>query len=619
MIYESIVIGGGHAGSEAALALARLGKQTLLLTGNLKMVATMPCNPSIGGPAKGTLVREIDALGGEMGKVADKTCLQMKMLNSSKGPAVRALRAQSDNVEYPLAMLEVLRHTDNLELKEAYVTKLIVDNGKVHGVVLENKEEIRSEAVVLTTGTYMAGAILVGDQKTPGGPDNQRPSVGLSEDLRSHGIMTFRLKTGTPQRIKKNTVDYSVMEMSPGDGFIHHFSHDPEYLRILDKEWPCYLIHTTKETHKIINENLHKSAMYGGLVEGVGPRYCPSIEDKLVRFADKERHQLFIEPESIHLDEVYLQGFSTSMPHDIQDKMVASLPGMKNAVIAKYAYAIEYDAIDSTQLKLSLESKVVENLFFAGQVNGTSGYEEAAAQGLMAGINASRKLDGKTPLVLSRNEAYIGVLIDDLVTKGTREPYRMLTSRAEFRLLLRHDNADLRLTEKGHEIGLIPEARYSRFLTKKEAIANEMKRLAEIEITPNAKTNALLAKYGLIPIKGKMTIRDLFKRPDTDENIVKEMYPDILVYDKEIYEQINIEVKYEGYIAKALREAEKLKKDEGFLLPEDIDYGKIGNLALEARSKLTKIRPVSIAQASRISGVNPADIQALLFHLKTRK
>jgi len=618
-MYDAIVIGAGHAGSEAALALARLGKKTLVVTGNLNMIASMPCNPSIGGPAKGTLVREIDALGGEMGRNADRTALQMKMLNGSKGPAVRALRAQSDKVLYPQEMRKVLETEPGIELLEAYVRNLLVDNETVLGVRLEDGKEISSRIVVLTTGTYMNGAILVGDKKTPGGPDKQRPSLGLSDQLKALGIPTLRLKTGTPPRLKKASLDYSRMEMSPGDGFIHHFSFDPTYLRILDHEWPCYLIHTTKDTHRIIYDNLEKSSMYGGYVEGVGPRYCPSIEDKLVRFADKERHQLFIEPESQFLEEVYLQGFSTSMPHDIQDQMIRSLPGLENAVIAKYAYAIEYDAIDSTTLKPTLESKVIVNLYFAGQVNGTSGYEEAAAQGLMAGINASRKLDGADPFVLRRDEAYIGVLIDDLVTKGTREPYRMLTSRAEFRLLLRHDNADARLTEKGHGIGLVSESAYERYLDKMAKIGAEKERLAKIDIYPGEAVNKLFSKLGHPPLKGKTKLLDIFKRPEIGTKAMKELFPDEFTMSEEIYEQIEIDVKYEGYINKAIKETERFQKEEAILIPEDIDYDQVMNLANEARSKLKKIRPQSISQAARISGVNPADIQMLLIHLRLRK
>ncbi len=616
-MYDAIVVGGGHAGVEAALALARLKKQTILVTGNLKMVSFMPCNPSIGGPAKGTLVREIDALGGEMGKNTDKTCLQMKMLNSSKGPAVRALRAQSDKLEYPEEMLKTLKNTDNLELLEAYVKSLLFENKQLKGVVLEDGTKLQAQIVVITTGTFMEAKILVGDTARSEGPDKQKASVGLSEHLRKIGHKTFRLKTGTPPRIKRDSIDFSKMELSPGDGFIHHFSYESDYLRILDKEWPCYLIHTAPITHEIILNNLTKSAMYSGLVEGVGPRYCPSIEDKLVRFSDKSRHQLFIEPESRHLDEVYLQGFSTSMPHDVQEKMVKSLPGLENANIVKYAYAIEYDAIDARELWPSLESKIIDNLFFAGQVNGTSGYEEAAAQGLMAGINAARKLDKEESLILRRDEAYIGVLIDDLVTKGTNEPYRMLTSRAEFRLLLRHDNADMRLTDYGKKVGLISDERYLDFTKKRSQVNTEIEFLNNTYITPTAEINDYLSNKGLTQIKGKTSLAELLKRPEIDYDQVTELSNIKKDYSKEVKEQVEINIKYAGYIDKSIKEAKKLQKEYNIKIPKEINYDLVNNLALEARAKLSKIRPLTIAQASRISGVNPADIQMLLLYLKT--
>ncbi len=617
-MYDVIVIGGGHAGTEAALASARLGKSSILITGNLKMVSFMPCNPSIGGPAKGTLVREIDALGGEMGKNTDKTCLQIKMLNKSKGPAVRALRAQSDKLEYPAEMLKTLQKQDNLTLLEAYVKELIVEDGQVKGVRLESQEEIYGKAIVITTGTFMEAAVLIGDRKISQGPDKQKASIGLSENLRNLGHKTYRLKTGTPARIARDSVDFSKMELSPGDNFAYSFSFENQHLRVLDEEWPCYLIHTRPTTHDIINENMMKSAMYSGLVEGVGPRYCPSIETKLVRFKDKERHQLFIEPESQSIDEVYLQGFSTSMPEDVQEEMVHSLPGLENAVIRKYAYAIEYDAIDSTTLWPSLESKIIKNLFFAGQVNGTSGYEEAAAQGLMAGINASRKLDKKEPLVLRRDEAYIGVLIDDLVTKGTQEPYRMLTSRAEFRLLLRHDNADLRLTDHGHEIGLISEDRYNDFLVKKKDIEYMIDFFKNNFITPTQDISDYLAEHNLTNIKGKTSLYDLLKRPDINYPIIKEIYAFDYPVSKEVEEQIEINIKYAGYIDKAIKEANKLKKEENIRIPMDIDFDDVPNLALEARSKFHQIRPLTISQAARISGVNPSDIQMLLIYMKKK-
>lgn len=616
---DAIVIGGGHAGSEASLALARKNKETLLITGNLKMISSMPCNPSIGGPAKGTLVREIDALGGEMGKNADKTALQMKMLNSSKGPAVRALRAQSDKVLYPLEMRKTLENTKHLTLREAYVKKLLVKDQTVCGVVLESGEEIESKVVIITTGTYMAGAVLVGSTKTSSGPDKQRPSIGLSEHLRDLSIPTFRLKTGTPPRIKTSSVDFSKMELSPGDGFIHQFSYEENTLNKDQVEWPCYLIHTEKHTHEIILNNLKKSAMYSGLVEGVGPRYCPSIEDKLVRFSDKERHQLFIEPESQFIDEVYLQGFSTSMPYEIQEEMVHSLPGLENAVIAKYAYAIEYDAIDVTTLWPSLESKIIKNLYFAGQVNGTSGYEEAACQGLMAGINAALKLDNLDPFVLRRDEAYIGVLIDDLVTKGTKEPYRMLTSRAEFRLLLRHDNADIRLTEYGYRLGLISEERYQAFQTKLAQIEQIKTKLKSTFITPTKEIREVLETLSLSMLNTKTSLLELLKRPEISISDLSKFTSFDDSISKEVFEQVEIDAKYEGYIIKALKEAEKQKKEDFILIPDDINYDHVTNLALEARSKLKNIRPLSIGQASRISGVNPADIQMLLIYMKNKK
>ncbi|MBU1145014.1 MAG: tRNA uridine-5-carboxymethylaminomethyl(34) synthesis enzyme MnmG [Firmicutes bacterium] len=618
-MFDAIVIGGGHAGAESVLALARLHKKTLLITGNFSMISSMPCNPSIGGPAKGTLVREIDALGGEMGKNTDKTTLQMKMLNNSKGPAVRALRAQSDKVLYPREMRLTLEKQDDLEMIEAYVQHLMIEGNKVIGVVLEDGSSYLSKTVIITTGTYMEGAILIGNTKTTSGPDKQKASLGLSQHLRDLGIKTFRLKTGTPPRVKRDSVDFSKMELSPGDGFIHHFSFDKSYLRPLEKEWPCYLIHTKKETHGIIFDNLQKSAMYGGLVKGVGPRYCPSIEDKLVRFADKERHQLFIEPESQFIDEVYLQGFSTSMPFDVQELMVKSLPGLENAEIAKYAYAIEYDAIEPTSLWPTLESKVIENLYFAGQVNGTSGYEEAAAQGLMAGLNASLKIDQLPPLILRRDEAYIGVLIDDLVTKGTKEPYRMLTSRAEFRLLLRHDNADLRLTDYGYNIGLISKERYRLFQEKRNMINLEKERLSQTYLTPTKEVNNYLELNHLPLLKAKTSLYDLLKRPEMTYEYLSGLFQIKQELDSEVTEQVEINIKYEGYITKAIKEAEKLKKEEEIRIPENIDYNEVTNLALEARSKLNKIKPLTIGQASRISGVNPSDIQMLLISIKTKK
>jgi tRNA uridine 5-carboxymethylaminomethyl modification enzyme len=615
-MYDAIVIGGGHAGVEAALALARMNQKTLLVTGNIKMISAMSCNPSIGGPAKGIIVREIDALGGEMGVTTDKTYLQMKMLNHSKGPAVRALRAQSDKILYPKAMQDTLLATPNLTVKEAYVRQLIVNANTIGGILLENGETHLANAVIVTTGTYMEGAILVGNTKVSSGPDKQKPSIGLSAQLRDLGFETFRLKTGTPPRIKRDSIDFSQMQLAPGDGNRYRFSFEEGHVIPPDHEWPCYLIHTAKETHKIIFDNLRKSAMYSGLVKGVGPRYCPSIEDKLVRFSDKERHQLFIEPESQFLDEVYLQGFSTSMPHDVQELMVHSLPGLEHCVIAKYAYAIEYDAIHPTDLWATLESKKITGLYFAGQVNGTSGYEEAAAQGLMAGINAALKLQGKPPLILRRDQAYIGVLIDDLVTKGTEEPYRMLTSRAEFRLLLRHDNADLRLTAIGHEIGLASKRRFDRMMAKKIAVAAEIERFQSILLYPNPETNQRVVAAGLGEIVNKISLYDLLKRPEATYETVLSLIGESVKVDIDVAEQVEIAIKYDGYIKKAIKEADQFSREEQIPIPRDLNYDQMKNLANEARIKLKAVLPLTVGQASRISGVNPADVQTILIHLR---
>ena len=577
----------------------------------------MPCNPSIGGPAKGIIVREIDALGGEMANNIDHSCLQVKMLNTKKGPAVRALRAQGDKITYPKAMLETMKNQENLEIKESLVEDLIVEDNKVKGVVLENGEKIYAKAVVLTTGTYLKAVILRGAKKTVSGPHGERPSKFLSDKLREYGFTIQRLKTGTPQRIDKNSIDYSKTSLEPGDSVPHTFSFDNTPLYKVEDQVPCHLIYTTKETHKIIMDNLEKSSMYGGYVEGIGPRYCPSIEDKVVRFKDKERHQLFLEPESLYYDDIYIQGFSTSMPEEIQDLMVHSLPGLEHAKILKYAYAIEYDAIDPLQLKQSLETKVLENLFTAGQINGTSGYEEAAGQGLIAGINASRKIHNQEPLILKRNEAYIGVLIDDLVTKGTKEPYRMLTSRAEYRLLLRHDNADLRLREYGHEIGLITEERYQKFLEKKTQIQELINLLKENKITPTKDTNEYLTSINSTKLLDGITLYELLKRPEITFTNIKHFID--INYSDEVVEQVEIMDKYEGYIVKANREAKKMLDLEKLKIPEDINYDNVHNLASEARQKLAQVRPTTIAQASRISGVNPADISILMVYLKKEK
>ena len=616
MEYEIIVVGGGHAGCEASLASARKSHKTLLITGNIKNIADMPCNPSIGGSAKGIVVREIDALGGEMGVNADKGQIQIKMLNSGKGPAVQALRAQGDKVTYPKEMLKTLSSTPNLEIKESLVEDLIVENSKIKGVILENGEKIYAQAVILTTGTYLKADILVGDTRTRQGPHGERPSMHLSDNLEKLGFKIIRLKTGTPQRIDKNTIDFTKTREEKGDNKLLSFSFDRKPQYKIEDQISCHLIYTTPETHKIIRDNLHKASMYGGLddIKGIGPRYCPSIEDKVVRFADKEKHQLFLEPESLYYDDIYLQGFSTSMPHDVQELMVHSLPGLENAKILKYAYAIEYDAIYPTQLKQSLETKLIDGLYTAGQINGTSGYEEAACQGLIAGINASLKLEGKEPLILKRNEAYIGVLIDDLVTKGVRDPYRLLTSRAEYRLLLRNDNADLRLREIGHNVGLIDEDRYQKFLNKKEKIKELKELLQNNKLNPNAEVNEFLTSINSAILKDGITFYNLLRRPEIDMNIVKK-YLDI-DYSEEVIEEVEIEIKYEGYIAKALKEAEKLNNLENKKIPDDINYDAIHNIASEAKQKLKEVRPTTIAQALRISGVNPADISILMVYLK---
>lgn len=599
MKYDVIVVGAGHAGCEAALACARMKKNTLLITINIDNIADMPCNPSIGGSAKGIVVREIDALGGEMGRNADKTLLQMKMLNRSKGPAVRSLRSQADKVTYKKEMLKTLRNTENLTIKEAIVSDLLVENNKIVGITTEDGETIYCKACILTTGTYLKADILVGDKRTKEGPHGEKRANFLSDNLEKLGFKLLRLKTGTPPRIERSSIDFSVLKREDGDDCKLTFSFDDIAYYDYKNQVPCYLTYTNLKTHKIIMDNLNKSAMYGGFYKklGTGPRYCPSIEDKVVRFKDKERHQLFLEPESMYYDDIYLQGFSTSMTHDVQEDMVHSLKGLEHAKILRYAYAIEYDAIDPLQLKPSLETKVVENLFTAGQINGTSGYEEAAGQGIVAGINASLKLDNKEPLILSRSDAYIGVLIDDLVTKGTIEPYRLLTSRAEFRLLLRSDNADLRLSEKAYKIGLLSEERHNKLLNKIEEIKEIEEDIKNITFP-----------------KEKCNLSEYLKRPEV--KIID--YVDKLnkKYSKEALEQVEINHKYEGYIIKAKKEAEKMIKLGKKQIPEDIDYEKVDNLATEARQKLEKIRPRTIDQATRISGVNPSDIAILMVYLK---
>ena len=610
---DVIVVGGGHAGCEAALATARMGLQTVLCTLDKNWIASMPCNPSVGGPAKGIVVREIDALGGQMGKNADATALQFKMLNTTKGPGVRSLRVQSDKIAYKKKMQETLANQENLEVRECMAEEVLVEDNKVRGIRLEDGSVLECRALILTTGTYMASLVMVSSHVTEEGPDKQKTTKNLSASLRNLGIRTFRLKTGTPARIKTNSIDFSKAQYEPGTNDDVSFSYETTEVLPLDKQVPCYLIYTTPETHEIIRANLNRSSMYSGVVKGVGPRYCPSIEDKLVRFADKERHQLFLEPESLSMDTTYVQGFSTSMPYDVQDRMLRSLPGFENCVIDKYAYAIEYDAIDPLQLKPSLELKSIEGLFCAGQINGTSGYEEAAGQGIMAGINAGAKLLGKEPLILRRDEAYIGVMIDDLVTKGTKEPYRLLTSRAEYRLLMRHDNADQRMTEYGHEYGLISDERYQKYLDKMAEVEKGHQLVRETRVTVSDELTEYLKSLGYDD-DGHGSVEELLKRPGVSMIRLAELMD--LDISKDIAAQLDIEVKYDGYIAKARREANNLVKMEKIRIPESIDYAQMDQISLEAKQKLQQVRPLTIGQASRISGVNPADIMVLSVYLK---
>ena len=616
MNYDVIVVGGGHAGCEASHAAAKMGANTALITSNIKNIGDMPCNPSIGGTAKGIIVRDIDALGGLMGIVADKSHIQIKMLNNGKGPAVRSLRAQADKITYPKNMLKALQNTENLTIIEGMVEDLITDNNTIKGIILEDGTKYFCKSLVLTTGTYLRSKILVGGTNKLEGPHGERRSKFLSTKLKELGFDILRLKTGTPQRIDKNSVDFSVLKEETGDDEYWTFNTENEIYYDKDKQEKCYLVYTNENTHNIIKENLSKSAMYGGYAEGIGPRYCPSIEDKIVRFADKERHQLFLEPESLYYDDLYLQGFSTSMPTDVQEKMVHSLKGLENAKILKYAYAIEYDAINPLQLKPSLETKVINNLFTAGQINGTSGYEEAAGQGIIAGINAVKKIQNKEPLILKRNESYIGVLIDDLVTKGTKEPYRMLTSRAEFRLLLRHDNADIRLRKYGYKAGLISEEKYNKLIEKENNIDKLINELKETKISNKNITQNILNQMKTDKLENGTNLYTFLKRPEITldlllkENILENKY------DKEVYNQAQILIKYEGYINKELKEVEKLLKLESKQIPKDIDYNKITNLASEAKQKLISVAPETLAQASRISGVNPADLSILAIYLK---
>ncbi|PHD31574.1 tRNA uridine-5-carboxymethylaminomethyl(34) synthesis enzyme MnmG [Bacillus toyonensis] len=615
--YDVIVIGAGHAGCEAGLAAARMGSKTLMLTINLDMVAFMPCNPSVGGPAKGIVVREIDALGGEMGRNIDKTHIQMRMLNTGKGPAVRALRAQADKFSYQHELKKTIEETPNLTLFQGMVERLIVEDGVCKGVITQAGAEYTATTVVITTGTFLRGEIIMGDLKYSSGPNNQQPSITLSEHLEELGFDLVRFKTGTPPRVNSNTIDYSKTEIQPGDDKPRAFSF--ETTKFIMDQIPCWLTYTSTETHRLIDENLHRSAMYSGMIKGTGPRYCPSIEDKVVRFNDKPRHQIFLEPEGRNTQEVYVQGLSTSLPEDVQRDMLRTIPGLENVEMMRTGYAIEYDAIVPTQLWPTLETKNIKNLYTAGQINGTSGYEEAAGQGLMAGINAACRSLGKKEVILGREDAYIGVLIDDLVTKGTNEPYRLLTSRAEYRLLLRHDNADLRLTEVGREIGLIKEERYERFTNKKLQIEQEKERLGSIIIKPRPEVQELIRSIGGSELKDGIRASDLLRRPEMTYEHIHLLVPSEVELSDEVTEQVEIQTKYEGYIEKSLQQVERMKKMENKKIPVDIDYDAISSLASEARQKLKDVRPLSMGQASRISGVNPADISILLVYIEQGK
>ncbi|WP_340031559.1 tRNA uridine-5-carboxymethylaminomethyl(34) synthesis enzyme MnmG [Paenibacillus sp. FSL K6-1122] len=611
--YDVIVVGAGHAGVESALAAARMGSKTLMITINLDMVAFMPCNPSIGGPAKGHVVREIDALGGEMGRNIDKTFIQMRMLNTGKGPAVHALRAQADKFSYQHKMKETMENERNLTMRQGMVDRLIVEDGKCVGVVTQTGTEYRAKAVVLTTGTYLRGKVIMGELMYESGPNNQQPSLKLSENLRELGFDLVRFKTGTPPRVHKDTIDFSKTEIQPGDDKPKFFSYETESSD--NEQLPCWLTYTSVDTHQIINDNLHRAPMFSGLIEGTGPRYCPSIEDKIVRFSDKPKHQIFLEPEGKNTSEYYVQGLSTSMPEDVQLAMLRSIPGMEKVEMMRNGYAIEYDAMVPTQLWPSLETKRLPGLFTAGQINGTSGYEEAAGQGVMAGINAALKVQGKEPVILDRSQGYIGVLIDDLVTKGTNEPYRLLTSRAEYRLLLRHDNADMRLTEIGHDIGLIPEERYAKFLDKKAKVEQEVARLKVAKARP-VEVNAKLEEYGSTPIQDGSTLLTLLRRPELGYELIEQLSPSEVELTADMKEQVEIQIKYAGYIEKQLIHVERLQKMEKKKIPDTIVYDEIHGLAMEAKQKLATIRPISIGQASRIAGVTPADISILLVYLE---
>ena len=617
--FDVIVVGAGHAGSEAALAAARMGCSTMLVTIDLNMVAFMPCNPSIGGPAKGVVVREIDALGGEMGRNIDKTYIQMRMLNTGKGPAVQALRAQADKDDYAHHMKHTIEKQENLLLKQAIVEELIVEDGEVKGVVTHTGAVYRAGAVVITAGTSSRGKIIIGDLAYSSGPNNSQPSIKLSENLLDLGFELARFKTGTPPRVMASSIDYSKTEEQPGDVEPNHFSFlskDEDYLK---DQLSCWLTYTSPESHEIIRDNLHRAPMFTGIVEGVGARYCPSIEDKIVRFSDKPRHQLFLEPEGRENEEVYVQGLSTSLPEDVQLDLIRSVPGMENAQMMRTGYAIEYDVVKPHQLRLSLETKLVKNLFTAGQTNGTSGYEEAAGQGIIAGINAALAVQGKEPFILKRSDGYIGVMIDDLVTKGTMEPYRLLTSRAEYRLLLRHDNADFRLTEMSREIGLVTEERYASFLEKKQAVEKEIARLESTRLKPTEELQAFLAEQNSAPLKDGILFADILKRPELKYEGLIAFAPLEAALPKEVIKQVEVQIKYAGYIKKAVEKVDKLKKMEEKRIPANIDYDAINGIANEAKQNLKKIQPETIAQASRISGVNPADISVLMVYVTQGK
>lgn len=615
--FDVIVIGAGHAGVEAAYASAKMGASTLVLTMNLDMIAFMPCNPSLGGPAKGIVVREIDALGGAMGKVIDKTHIQMRMLNTGKGPAVRALRAQADKVLYQQEMKRMLEDEEHLSLHQGVVEELIVEDGEVKGVLTQIGAIYRAKTVIITTGTFLRGEVIIGDLKYSSGPNNQMPSIKLADSLRELGFDTVRFKTGTPPRVNSNTVDYSKTEIQPGDDTPRAFSF--ETTEFITDQLPCWLTYTSPLTHQLINDNLHLSPMYSGVIKGKGPSYCPSIEDKIVRFADKSRHQIFLEPEGRNTREMYVQGLSTSLPEHVQRKMIESVPGLEKAQMLRAGYAIEYDAIVPTQLWPTLETKKIKNLYTAGQLNGTSGYEEAAAQGIMAGINAASRVLGKEEVVLGRADAYIGVLIDDLVTKGTSEPYRLLTSRAEYRLLLRHDNADLRLTEVGHTLGMISDERYAKFVVKKQQIEEEIERLRKVSVKPEEAVQAIIEAAGGTALREPMKAADLLKRPEMKYDEISKVVPPETACTPDVAEQVEISIKYEGYIEKAMQQVNRMKKMENKKIPDGIDYHAISGLAKEARANLSDVRPLSIAQASRISGVNPADISILLVYIEQGK